>query len=803
MLPEARERATLLTDVHTELHLDLTSPDDFGVEATISFRCSHPGASTFLELNGGSDVTLDGAPASYTDGRIALPDLAEHNRVRITARMPYVTDGDGMTVTVDPADGERYVCAHTSMDITQKVIPCFDQPDIKSTFSLSVTAPAHWTVLANGLLEERVAGHGSDTWRFGTTPPFSSYLFTLVGGPWVSVTWDEPYAPAPGGTLPFGWHARASQERELRRDADELRRITSTCFQHYTTIFEPDYPYADYQQVFAPGLNWGAMEFPGCVVFRDQGLTQGTPTELEREWVASTIAHEMAHMWFGDLVTMKWWEDSWLNESFADFMGYDVAGVAAGYTDAWTAAAITRKPTGYRADRRRSTHPIAEDTEKIVDVDTAFANFDMITYAKGNAALAQLGHWLGQDDFLAGVNRHLTTHAFGNATLADFLDSLDAASERDVRAWAQSWLRTTGFDTLVVTREGDVPVLTREGSRPHRLAVSAYDDAMRLVGSRDVQLGAEPVRLEEFAGMVVVPNSGDETFAVIRPDEQSWAAITARLSSVGSHLTRAMLWWTAVDLCESQVIEVADLVALADQHLRAETHPLVFEGVMRALQLITRRYAEPGQVAGHLAVIADIARGAVEGADASLAPGASRVLARLSADAGFLRDWLSQDEVDQNVRWAAVQRLAELGDASHIDTEVARDRSVSGHHAALTARALVPTAEAKAEMWARLMGGDLGSHEFDAVGGGFWGWEQADLVHPYLARYVTEGLDLARRSGQAMADGIGDAFPGLPLTPDVRRELRAAVAEALAGGEVPTVLARAWNDALDDLDRTL
>ncbi len=799
MLPEARERAVLLTDVRTELHLDLTSAEDFGVEATISFGCTRPGASTFLELNGGTDVTLDGRPAPYADGRIALTDLGATNTVRVTARMPYVTDGDGMTVTVDPADGERYVCAHTSMDITQKVIPCFDQPDIKSTFTLSVAAPSHWTVLANGAL----AGREGDTWSFETTPPFSSYLFTLVGGPWVSVTWDEPYAPAPGGTLPFGWHARASQERELRRDADELRRITSACFQHYTTVFDPEYPYADYQQVFAPGLNWGAMEFPGCVVFRDQALTKGTPTELEREWLASTIAHEMAHMWFGDLVTMKWWEDSWLNESFADFMGYHVAGVAAGYEDAWTSAAITRKPTGYRADRRRSSHPIAEDTDKIVDVDTAFANFDMITYAKGNAALAQLGHWLGEEDFLAGVNKHLTAHAFGNADLADFLDSLDAASALDVRAWAAAWLRTTGFDTLVVTRDDSgVPVLTREGSRPHRLTVSAYDDAMRLVGSQDVHLGAEPVRLEEFAGKVVVPNSGDETFAVIRPDEQSWAAIRAGLSSVESQLTRAMLWWTAVDLTESQVIPVGDLVALADRHLRPERHPLVFEGVMRALTLVTRRYDEPSAVADHLAAIADIAREAVEGGDPALAPGASRALARLSADRAFLVDWLGQDDVDQNVRWAAVPRLAELDDPSHNGVVAERDKSVAGHHAALTARAAIPTAEAKAEAWARWMSGELGSHEFDAVGAGFWGWEQADLVRPYLARYVTDGLDLARRSGQAMGDVIGDAFPRLPLTPDVRRELRAAVASALEG-DVPTVLARSWNDALDDLDRTL
>jgi aminopeptidase N len=326
---------------------------------------------------------------------------------------------------------------------------------------------------------------------------------------------------------------------------------------------------------------------------------------------------------------------------------------------------------------------------------------------------------------------------------------------------------------------------------------------MALVGTRDVLLGDEPVRLEEFSGKVVVPNSGDETFAVIRPDEQSWAAITAGLSSVESQLTRAMLWWTAVDLAESQVIGVKDLIGLADQHLRPERHPLVFEGVLRNLQLVTRRYAEPAEVADHLSVIADIARGAVEEGDPLLAPGASRALARLSADPEFLVDWLAQDDVDQAVRWAAVHRLAELGDPSYVDPESGRDKSVSGHHAALAARAAVPTAESNAETWERRMSGELSTHELDAVGAAFWGWEQADLVQPYLTRYLADGLALAQRSGQAMADSIGDIFPRLPLATDVRRGLHDAVADALATGEVPTVLARAWNDALDDLQRTL
>ncbi|MCD6638708.1 MAG: aminopeptidase N, partial [Nocardioides sp.] len=374
-LDEARARKEVVGDVSTAVDLDLTSTETYGLRVRLELTSPRPGADTFVELTGatGLEVVRDGRPveASYDGERIALPGLGATTVVEISARMPYVIDGDGMTVTVDPADGERYVCSFTAMDVARKVVACFDQPDIKTTFTVSVTAPAHWTVLANGRLASKDVDGDTAHWRFDPTPPISSYLFFVTGGPYASVTWDEPYDRAPGGTLPFGWHARKSQERELLRDVEELRRITSACFAHYTSVFDEPYAFADYQQVFTPGLNWGAMEFPGCVAYRDEMLRQGTPSALDRQWMAGTIAHEMAHMWFGDLVTMRWWEDSWLNESFADYMGYDVAGTAAGYADSWTSAALVRKPLGYRADRRRSTHPVAEDAERMPDADTA------------------------------------------------------------------------------------------------------------------------------------------------------------------------------------------------------------------------------------------------------------------------------------------------------------------------------------------------------------------------------------------------------------------------------------------------
>ena len=799
-LTEARERAALISDVRTTVHLDLTSTESYVVEAEVGFRCRRPGASTFLELAAAQDVTLDGAPAAYDGERIALTDLHAENTVRVRATMPYVTDGDGMTVTVDPADDERYVCAFTAMDIAHRVLPCFDQPDLKTTLTVSVTGPSHWTVIANGPAAGVEVSGESSHWSFGTTPPIATYLFFVGAGPWVGETWDEPYDSAPGGTLPFGWYARASQAAALRRDAAELRRITSTCFQHYTSVFDAPYPFADYLQVFTPGLNWGAMEFPGSVAFRGEYLVDGTPTALQRQGLATVIAHEMAHMWFGDLVTMRWWEDSWLNESFADFMGYDVAAVAAGYGDAWTEAALMRKPTGYRADLRRSSHPVAEDAEKLVDADTAFANFDMITYAKGNAVLRQLGTWLGED-FLAGVNKHLSAHAFGNATLADFLDSLDAATDRDVRRWASLWLRSTGFDTITVTRDGDVPVLTRDGSRPHTLTVAAYDGSGE-VGRTRIDLDEEPVRLEQYAGHPVVVNADDVTFAAVRPDEESQRFVEERLSELAEPLTRAVVWWQMIDRVESGDLDLAALGRLLERHLTPERHPVILESVMAATGRIASLYADPAEADALRGHLAGVAQAALDTADPALTPAASRTLAASTDDVALLEAWLAEPPayVDQEVRWVVVRRLAELGRPDHIAAEEERDRTVSGHHASLTARAATATPEAKAASFALLMSGDLGNHEFTAVARGLW--RGADLVEPYLDRYLTEGLALAHRSGQAMGQIIGRGFPILAMAPERRRRLRDHLAETLRG-DVPTVLARAWNDVLDDLDRAL
>ncbi|WP_310964675.1 M1 family aminopeptidase [Nocardioides terrisoli] len=845
-LHEARARATAIAVRSYDVRLDLTRPDAFTSETRAWFTVAG-GAEEglFIDLAGASTLaaTLNGAElptdTTYDGHRLLLPRLGPENELVLRAELPYVTTGDGMHAFTDPADGQRYVSAYCGMDLASHVFACFDQPDLKAPITLEVEAPEEWTVLANGV-GARERGH----WRFTTTPPISTYLFVVCAGPWTSVTFEH-------AGLGFGWHTRASKRAELERDVEELRAITTRCFDYYTSIFDEPYPFDSYDQVLVPELNWGAMETPGCITFRDELLAPDEPTAEERLLRAEVIAHEMAHMWFGDLTTMRWWEDSWLNESFADYMGYEVAGRAAGFTGAWVGCALIRKPTAYVADARRSTHPIAEDTEAMTDVDTAFGNFDMITYAKGNAVLRQLVTWLGEDDFLAGVNAHLTRHAFGNATLADFLDSLagdrppnptgrplsptdrppnptgrplsptdrppnptdrplSLSKGRDVRGWAAQWLRTTGFDTIRVERDGDVPVLHRAGSRAHRFHVAAYDESGTLVDQRLVDLADDPLRLEGWSELAVVPNSQDETYARVLLDDNSWSTVARTLSRVADPLTRAVLWANALDRVRHGELRVTALLDLVGAHLVVETDPVIVEGVLAPVTgRLLAQWTAPEALDDVERRVAATARALVAGAPDLQLP-ALRALARTSLEPAELRGWLDDGRTDigrpveRDLRWLAHWRLAELGEADEhdIEAEVTRDPSAVAVLGAVRARAAQPTSEAKRRAWAAMHSSSCSNRDYVALSEGFWSRRQVALTAPWLDRYLDESPALAGRRGQAFSQVIGAQLPTLARPVEQVQGFRERLA-ATVDGEVPTVLRRSWNDRLDDVDVAL
>ena len=804
-LAEARARADQLSDISYDLELDLAGPPDattYRCRTTIRFDTRSP--DTFLELTGATDLrlTVNGAAttAAYDGRRITLSGLAHRNEVVVEARVPFVTDGDGMHTFTDPADGERYVSAYVGMDVAQRVFPCFDQPDLKAPIALRVTADPAWTVVANG----RVTHHDGDEWAFATTPPVSTYLFVVCAGPWHSVTWEHELD---GRTLPFGWHARRSLATELDRDADELKATTTACFDHYAGLFDEPFAFDSYDQAFVPGQNWGAMETPGCVTYRDELLPRVRITDQDRMRRGTIIAHEMAHMWFGNLVTMRWWEDTWLNESFADYMGFRVGADAAGFEGTLVAFEGQRKPGAYDADERRSTHPVAPAAEDVPDVDAAFNNFDSISYAKGNSVVRQLVTWLGDQDFLAGVNVHLARHRFGNATLADFVDALDAASERDVRDWVEAWLRSTGFDTLVVDRAGDVPVLTREGSRPHRVRVTAYDDDLRERDTRLVDLGDEPVRLDDWAGLVVVPNAHGETFARVRLDERSAERLAAGLVELEDDLARAVVWASLFDRVATGALTADEYLELVLRHLPTEREVAVVEAVLgrTTRAVIPQRVPASRAAAAVEAVAAACRAGLSRGPGEQLGVAFTRGLAGTSYDADLLRGWLDADATDGGValdpelRGRVVRRLAEIGAIGEdtIAAEEARDPSMAGQLGAAAARAARPDAAAKDAAWAEMVEDEqVSNRRFEHVADGLWSAEQAELLRPYVRRYFTETPAVAERRGQAFCAVVGDAFPQVALDDEQLDLLRAALA-----GELPAVLRRDWEDRYDDLVR--
>jgi len=794
-LHEARARAAVVSDVSYDVELDLRDRSSFGCRAVIRFTCTDP--ETFLELARAEALTVTGAEASYDGQRIRLSGLSGASEVTVDTRLPYVTDGEGMHTFTDPADGATYAGAYCGMDLAQRVFPCFDQNDLKAPITLRVQAPHDWTVLANG----DVTSHDAGSWSFAPTPPIPPALFIVVGGPYRSITWEH-------AGLPFGWHVRQSLGSALDRDAAWLRSTTEACFDHYAGLFSEPYPFDSYDQVFVPGLNWGAQEMPGCISYRDEFLRVGEPTEPERRDLAMVIAHEMAHMWFGDLVTMTWWEDTWLQESFADYLGFRVAEDAVGMRSTFADFTVGWKPRAYVADERRSTHPVAPLPEDVPDVDVAGGNFDALSYAKGNAVLRQLVTWLGDDEFFAGVNAYLTRHRFGNATLDDFVAALDGATDRDVKAWAALWLRTTGFDTLHAERVEEGVLLRRVGSRPHRVRVTSYDASLREVGSELVDLGDAPVTLPAAAAVLV--NARGETYARLRTDPDSWELLTQRLSDLPDPAARGVVWATAFDQVHTGQLPAAAFLRLLRSHLPAERHASTVVEVLDWVRMtLLARWVTAEASPDAVRTVAATCTAALDVPLArSLAVSWTRSLALSTDDPGLLESWLASRvtpagaPVDSTLRWLALHRLAALGaaDEERLARERAADGTVDGVLGELRALAARPVPEAKLDAWTRMVGDpDVSNRAFSALAEGLWNVEQSDLSAPYVERYTRESVALAIERGPSFAAMLGRGFPRVRLSVDQV----ASFEDELARVDVPTALRRPWEDLVDDARRVL
>ncbi len=762
---EAAARAALVSDVRYRIALDLGEEGDtFRSEAVIRFRCNDPGASTFLNLSAREVEALElngsALPADAWDGaRIALPGLAGENGVRIVAHPAYGRSGVGMHRFRDPVDDRVYTFTNFEPYDAHRVFACFDQPDIKSVFEFSVSVPRDWIVASNMAPagEPEFAEGNRCRWTFPATPPMPSYITAIVAGPYHVVREQHR-------DLDLGLICRQSLAEHL--DPEEIFEITKQGFDFYNAAF--DYPYAfgrKYDQVMVPEFNSGAMENAGCVTFSEAHIFRSKVTDAARERRAETILHEMAHMWFGDLVTMRWWDDLWLNESFATFTSVLALTKATRFMNAWTTFESSEKMWAYEQDQLPSSHPIVADIPDTVSIHT---NFDGITYAKGASVLRQLVALVGEEAFLRGMARYFRRHEFGNTELGDFLTALEETSGLDLHAWAKEWLQTAGVNVLrssFATGEGGTfssfaveqqaadqwPVL-----RGHRLALGLYDRSAAGLVRRErfeVDVAGSSTDLPGLVGVpapdLLLLNDDDLAYARIRLDERSLATVIEQLGALSDPLARALCWGACWDMVRDAEMAARDFLALVLGNVSSEQDVGVLQRMLRHAAFAIDVYGDPENREDAWAALAEGALSALEGAEAGsdhqLAWARAFIQAarrdeHLAIVRGLLQGSTSFEglAVDTELRWLIVESLASAGAAAAelIAAELDRDPTDAGRKHAAAARAARPTAQAKAEAWDAVTDDpDITTATAAAVMSGFARPGQEDVLLPYAERY--------------------------------------------------------------------
>lgn len=809
---EVAERSRTIDVTGYRVELDLRSAADsasktFSTVTTIDLTSS--AESTWLDFIGAAvdSVDVDGAsiPVEYDGSRIVLRGLGGSNVVRVAAHGHYSRSGEGLHRFVDDADDQTYLYTQYEPADARRVFACFEQPDLKAPFTFEVTAPDGWEVLSNQPATRTLSVDGAQRVTFAPTLPISTYITAIAAGPYhrVASSWSRGEL-----TVELGALCRASLAPHL--DADIVFDITCQGLDFYAEHFDYPYPFGKYDQIFVPEYNLGAMENPGLVTFTEAYVFRGTATDEQHQRRANTILHEMAHMWFGDLVTMVWWDDLWLKESFADFMGSLVSAEATRFTDAWVAFAIKRKAWAYLQDQLPTTHPIVAD---IVDLEAAKLNFDGITYAKGASVLKQLVAFVGRDAFFEAARRYFKAHAFGNTTLVDLLDVLAETSGRDVREWARIWLQTTGVSTLSL----DGTDLVQTDPRPHRLAVGIYDynESGDLVRTERVELDITESRtpVDLPPGALTLLNDEDLTYAKVRLDAESLSTVEASLDRVSDPLARGVIWsslWNSVRDAQLSVFRYLDMV---ERFAPAETDLAILSAILTDAQYAVLHYVpkslRPNVSAGWLETTwkALFEAEPESGRQLAWARALSAAAAVNDARAGELRSILDGTcpgpvglALDPDLRWALWIALSATGHASvsDFDGELSKDSTSAGRTAYVRAAASIPDAETKAAAWASATtDASLSNDRLDATIAGFRSGTDPSLIEGYAVEYFSSlGKWWSERSIEIARRLVNGLFPAAEDTSAVDSWIQ-------ANAEAPASLRRLVLERRDHLARDL
>ncbi|KQV65845.1 aminopeptidase N [Nocardioides sp. Root122] len=830
---EAATRAALLDVTSYSIDLDLTTGDTtFASVTTLEFTCREPGASTFADLVAPTvrEITLNGRsldPATaYADSRIALDDLEATNTLVVTADCAYSNTGEGLHRFVDPVDDRVYLYSQFEVPDARRVFTTFEQPDLKSVFTFTVTAPSHWVVVSNAPTPEpRPAGQdGVSVWHFPTTKRMSTYITAIVAGEYHAEldTYEGKF-----GTIPLGHYCRQSLKEHM--DTAELVALTKQSFEFFEEQFDYPYPFGKYDQLYVPEYNAGAMENAGCVTLRDEYLPRSRQPRSFFEFRASVITHEMAHMWFGDLVTMKWWDDLWLNESFAEWACYWCEANATEFTDAWTGFANARKQTGYRADQLPSTHPIAADN---VDLHAVEVNFDMITYAKGASVLKQLVAWVGIEPFLEGLRSYFKEWEYGNPEFKDLLATLEKASGRELDSWAQEWLQTAGVNTLAPAFEldgqgGYASFAVAQSAHPdwptlrrHRLGIGLYDEVDGRLVRRDyleIDVEGERTDVPELVGVkqpaLLLLNDEDHAYAKIRLDERSRATAISALSTFEDSLPRAIVWGAAWDMTRDGEMRTRDWLDLVLANIGQESDAWAVTRIPASTALAVNFYSDPAHRAELRATwesgLRELLLAAEPGSDHQLTfarsyAGAAHRDAALDDLIGLLDGSFTVEglAIDQDMRWVLITALAKAGrfGEAEIDAELEVDKTISGKEQAAAARASQPTPEAKEAAWNAILDPTTPNETSREIAFSIFRFGQEDVLEPYLEKFLTASETLVDVLGFHKASTVLEyGFPK-PLGSEA---VLARLDEWLATSDAPKQAKRYIGEARAEIARAL
>ena len=781
---EAADRSATVHTRSYDVTLDLTRGETvFGSSTTVRFT-SAPGSSTFIDLIAPvvHSISLNGRtldPAEvYADSRITLTGLAADNELVIVADCAYMHTGEGLHRFTDPADGETYLYSQFEVPDSRRVFAVFEQPDLKAPFTFTVTTPSSWTVLSNSPTPEPTPTEDSDgsggthTFAFAPTEPMSSYVTAIVAGPYVGAT-DE-YVASDGRTVPLGVYCRKSLVEHM--DSAEILDLTKRGFAYYEDLFATPYAFTKYDQIFVPEFNAGAMENAGCVTHRDDYIFRSRPVEARVERRAVTILHELAHMWFGDMVTMTWWNDLWLNESFAEYTSTLATAEITRWNQAWTTFQTLEKGWAYNQDQLSSTHPVAAEINDLHDVEV---NFDGITYAKGASVLAALVGYVGRENFFAGIQRYLAAHAYSNAELGDLLRELEAVSGRDLSSWTRLWLQEAGVTTLrleivtdadgVITQAAvrqEIPADSPASLRPHRVAIGSYSPTSRGADTHlertnriELDVDGELTQVPELVGAkradVLVLNDDDLTYAKVRLDEESLSHGLTHIEAFAESLPRSIVLASAWDMVRDGELAASHFLNAALQALDVEEHSSVIQGLLGRITTCLSAFLPPAVrrdlAPGTADRLLELARAAQAGSDKQLqlvrAVAAHAVTGeQLDVVAGFLEGTSALEglDVDQDLRWDLLTGLVAAGrfGEERIHAEEARDRTTTGRERAAEARAAIPTPEAKEATWRALIDDSSMPNETQVrVLRGLTSVERRpDLLVPFVSEYV-EAID--------------------------------------------------------------